>query len=168
MLICSMPGCQTTAGCICNRGTVATIADLSARLAASEARAEAAEKERSDGWLYLNPDTGVEWSKSHPVESGEVPDAENVREATATELQCELTFAWAEIVEERRKLGLAITRAEKADAALAEARKALIWIAHTFTENSHGDMRCLPASDYQRVAREALATLTTAAPGDGT
>ena len=35
-------------------------------------------------------------------------------------------------------------------------RQSLVRIAHTFTENSHGDMSCLPASEYQRMARAAL------------
>lgn len=37
-----------------------------------------------------------------------------------------------------------------------ELRGALSWIAHTFTEDSHGNMKTLPASDYQKHAIAAL------------
>lgn len=37
------------------------------------------------GWMFLNPDTGVEWSNSHPVRSGECPDALHIRRATENE-----------------------------------------------------------------------------------
>jgi hypothetical protein len=53
------------------------------------------------GWLYYNPDTGVEFSEQHPVDSGEVKDAENVRPATADVLKAELFEAW-KILEEQR------------------------------------------------------------------
>lgn len=33
---------------------------------------------------------------------------------------------------------------------------ALFWIAHTFTEDSHGGTKCLPAHEYQARARQAL------------
>lgn len=49
---------------------------------------------KADGWLFFNPDTGTEWSANHPVESGEVDDAENIRPATAEELRQELFEAW--------------------------------------------------------------------------
>lgn len=49
----------------------------------------------SVGWLYHNPDTGIEHSARHPIESGEVPDAECVEEATAELLLEELLAAWA-------------------------------------------------------------------------
>jgi hypothetical protein len=46
------------------------------------------------GWLYENPDTGTEWSDQHPVESGEVDGAQNVRPATLQNLKDELLEAW--------------------------------------------------------------------------
>lgn len=49
------------------------------------------------GWLFFNPDTGTEFSPSHPVDSGECPDAEQVREATAANLLAELTDAWGAV-----------------------------------------------------------------------
>ena len=39
----------------------------------------------------------------------------------------------------------------------ARLRRALNWIAVTFTEDSHGNMKTLAASDYQAHARAALA-----------
>ncbi|HEV7286686.1 MAG TPA: hypothetical protein VGN75_17680 [Kaistia sp.] len=48
------------------------------------------------GWVYLNEDTGIEWAEQHPVHSGEVPDATDVRVATAAVLQSLLTEAWSD------------------------------------------------------------------------
>lgn len=38
-----------------------------------------------DGFVYFNEDTGEEYSLNHPVESGEVPDATDIRRSTAQE-----------------------------------------------------------------------------------
>lgn len=60
--------------------------------AATAIETQAAEIERrsvllSDeyGFVYHNPDTGEEYSQNHPIESGEVPDAMDVRPATSQE-----------------------------------------------------------------------------------
>lgn len=45
-------------------------------------------------------------------------------------------------------------------------RSALLAIAHTFTEDSHGGTKSLPASEYQDMARAALSTRKGSA-GDG-
>lgn len=63
------------------------------------------------GWLYHNEDTGTEWSEQHPVESGEVPDATEVRPATLENLKAELMASWVSLAEARdeiaaRDLGL--------------------------------------------------------------
>ncbi|WP_287461199.1 hypothetical protein [Sphingomonas sp.] len=41
--------------------------------------------EPGTGWVYDNEDTGEEYSPNHPIESGETPDATNVRRSTAQE-----------------------------------------------------------------------------------
>lgn len=41
--------------------------------------------EAPHGYVYFNPDTGMEFSTNHPVESGEVDDAEDIRPATEFE-----------------------------------------------------------------------------------
>lgn len=64
------------------------------------ATVEAAASTTPIGWLYLNQDTGIEFSEQHPVESGEVPDAQDIREATAERLLYELKQAWAGLNEE--------------------------------------------------------------------
>lgn len=46
------------------------------------------------GWLYDNEDAGPEYSENHPIESGEVPDAKNVRPATLKALRDDLLNAW--------------------------------------------------------------------------
>jgi hypothetical protein len=52
---------------------------------AAEALARQAGGQVSDdtvGWAHLNPDTGIEWSRNHPVESGECEDAEDIERMT--------------------------------------------------------------------------------------
>lgn len=85
-------------------------------------------EDRSDaiGWLYHNEDTGEEFSRSHPIESGEVPDATRVRPATADALLELLTDAWSQI-EDARSDAPADREASRAEidrlkAELAEAR----------------------------------------------
>ena len=56
------------------------------------------------GWIFFNPDAGVEFSENHPIESGEVPDAENVREATSETLLEELLSAWKDWEADRQIL----------------------------------------------------------------
>ena len=51
------------------------------------------------GWLYYNPDAGPEFSEQHPIRSGEVPDAENVRRATVANLKDALFAAWQVLAE---------------------------------------------------------------------
>jgi hypothetical protein len=57
--------------------------------------------EPSHGWFYFNPDTGTEWAEQHPVESGEVPDAENVRPATLSAVRGEMFDAWEALEAQR-------------------------------------------------------------------
>lgn len=38
--------------------------------------------DRDWGYGYFNPDTGHEWARQHPVQSGEVPDATEVQRMT--------------------------------------------------------------------------------------
>jgi len=37
------------------------------------------------GWVFQNPDSGLEYSPNHPKLSGECPDADSVRRATEME-----------------------------------------------------------------------------------
>lgn len=67
------------------------------------------------GWLYHNPDTGLEWSEQHPVESGETPDAEDVREATATELHRQMIMDWDELEQAAAGLKRALSNATTND-----------------------------------------------------
>jgi hypothetical protein len=46
-----------------------------------------------------------------------------------------------------------------AKAEIARLTRTLIWIAHTYTEDSHGNMKTLPAADYQKAAKDCLAAL---------
>lgn len=59
----------------------------------------------------------------------------------------------------------AAARIETLERALEGATTALTCIAHTFTEDSHGGTKTLPATDYQRMAREALAALSPSTNG---
>lgn len=65
------------------------------RAAQAEAYAEGRRAgDEGIGWLFHNPDTGVEFSESHPLKSGEVPNATDVRRATAAALLAELLLTW--------------------------------------------------------------------------
>jgi len=46
------------------------------------------------GWIFTNPATGIGWSEQHPVECGEVPDAEDVQPGYAVHLHHHLIAAW--------------------------------------------------------------------------
>lgn len=48
-------------------------------------------------------------------------------------------------------------------AEVEQLRAALVLIAHTFVEDSHGGTKSLPASEYQDIARAALSATGTAA-----
>lgn len=50
--------------------------------------------ERADSYLYHNPDSGWEISANHPVESGEVPDADHI-EPISAQVHNLLTEAWS-------------------------------------------------------------------------
>lgn len=56
------------------------------------------------GWLYHKPATGIEFSERHPIKSGEVPDAENVRPATDENLLSELMLSWQENMASMREI----------------------------------------------------------------
>jgi len=43
---------------------------------------EVAKAMTASGWAYFNPDTGMEWSENHPVNSGECDDAEHIERMT--------------------------------------------------------------------------------------
>lgn len=61
----------------------------------ADRRAGAAETPATEiGWLYFNEDAGTEFSVSHPVHSGECPDAKDIRPATACALKEELLISW--------------------------------------------------------------------------
>ena len=90
------------------------------RTSCDAARAElaAARGAKAVGWLYYNPDTGIEFSAQHPARSGECEDAKNVREATADELLTELKLAWEVIEEKRRETAWVDERLNNTGAAL--------------------------------------------------
>ncbi|EPX83868.1 hypothetical protein Salmuc_01643 [Salipiger mucosus DSM 16094] len=60
------------------------------------------QKDRTAGWIFRNPDTGTEISSNHPVESGECPDAEDVRPASARELRQEIEDTWEQGAEDQK------------------------------------------------------------------
>lgn len=58
----------------------------------------------AEGWLYFNEDVGTEWSEQHPIESGECPDATDIRPGTATNLLIEMRSAWAMLSEREEEV----------------------------------------------------------------
>lgn len=87
---------------------------LSALEAANKRSAEL--EEPGVGWLFHNPDTGVEFSRQHPIKSGEVDDAEHVRPATAENILPLLLEAWADL----RERDALKARADEAEPVRAE------------------------------------------------
>lgn len=67
-----------------------------------------AESEHHLGWLFFNPDAGTEWADSHPIESGECEDAEELRPATLNNLKEELLSTWRDRERDDRLLNGAI------------------------------------------------------------
>lgn len=65
------------------------------------------------GWTYLN-DGKVEWSEQHPVESGEVLDATDIRAATAEVLHGLLVEAWTDRVDKARAWDMLVAKAPPA------------------------------------------------------
>jgi hypothetical protein len=79
--------------------------DARAALDRLQARVARLEKEASAGWVYHNPDTGVEFHEQHPITSGMVPDATSVRPATAENLKEAVVDAWQALDEHRQAEG---------------------------------------------------------------
>jgi outer membrane murein-binding lipoprotein Lpp len=75
---------------------------------------------------------------------------------TIERLTKELDDANSETDQMRRERGQYCLAMQRAEAELATAREALTAIAHTFTEDSHGNMKTLSATEYQAIARAAL------------
>ena len=130
---------------------------LSARLEAETKRAQEA---HSAGWLYLNPDTGIEFSVQHPIKSGEVEDAENVRPATAKNLVSLLLDAWSEkdrleSVEANliRELTALRARVAELEGALRPFAAAMKWISDEMDDDYTADWtQFIPYGDYRRAA----------------
>ncbi|TGT64144.1 hypothetical protein EN802_33115, partial [bacterium M00.F.Ca.ET.159.01.1.1] len=79
-----------------------------ARVTAERNEAEGINLLDGDGWVFWNPDSGEEYSPSHPVESGECEDAQNIRNSTAQE-----DLLWKSMQSEFDRAEAAIARAVK-------------------------------------------------------
>lgn len=90
-----------------------------------------------EGWFYHNPDTGYEWSPSHPVESGEVEDATDIRPATARELKDALLQAWSDLEDARDDLSS--TPASPAPAPSGAERDDRLWWFLKIIEGAGGN-----------------------------
>lgn len=97
------------------------------------------------GWLFWNPDTGEEWASDHPIESGEVPDAQNIRSATASVMVAAYTDRCVELAERAVSNAAAWERARIAEAArpsapsLEEVKGALEQLARTLDADADLD-----------------------------
>lgn len=136
---------------------------LLAALAAAEADRDAAHH----GWLYFNEDAGLEWSLQHPVSSGECPDAESVRPATAEAAVAEMMSAWKALMEQDEHI-----TAER-DAARAEAARLgeLVEAAYreAYRDGLNDGQQWLSPAPGEGAAwdrSEARAALAPATPGD--
>lgn len=113
-----------------------------AKLLDVERERDLAIRNASDGWLYHCPDTGTEWSEQHPVESGEVPDAEDVRAATATAFLNELIPTWEALAEER-----ALRKREGVK--IAEVRKVLEALTDFVKHGNNAEGHCMCGSPME-------------------
>lgn len=95
----------------------------------------AAETDTSIGWLFFNPDTGIEYSDQHPIHSGECEDARNICPATAQNLLGELRNAWQAIADCRGEVEHHRARPEPSWAT-EELKDALV--------KAHSDARSAP------------------------
>lgn len=79
------------------------------------------------GWLYFNEDTGTEWSEQHPIESGECPDATDVRPGNSANLLIEMRSAWTMLSEREQEIERLRALAKPAPAveAVREALRAI-------------------------------------------
>ena len=123
------------------------------------------------GWLFFNPDAGLEFSENHPIESGEVPDAEKVREATSETLLVELLSAWKDWEADRKTLD------EYKNAAPDPVKAQLVEALKPFAADSMPSLRRNKIgydknglrrliSDYELANVAARAALSAAEEGD--
>lgn len=70
----------------------------------------------STGWLFTDPGAGVGFSRKHPIGSGEVPDAVDIRPATVEALLDEMFGAW-------ERLNSSVDKAAAWDACVASQKK---------------------------------------------
>ena len=98
------------------------------------------------GWLFLNPDTGTEWSSNHPVQSGEVDDAEDIRPATLETLHAELIEAWSALADARRG-----DTPPKEDAAPAAEAEPVAWQWNNL--GTWHTVECGPQIDAEKYVR---------------
>lgn len=128
---------------------------------------------RGIGWLYVGDD-GIEWSASHPVRSGEMPDARLIRRATNAELLLALKDAWeahGEVVQSEGRLRTRLADAEDArrvlhqslqEQAAARADPAMPRLTAEVLEKLEGDAEAawaLGDSREDRVAAHGLSLL---------
>ena len=69
-------------------------------------------REAFSGYLFCNPDTGIEWNSQHPIDSGECEDATDIHRATFPRLISYLQEAWQALAESEAQRIRDITEAE--------------------------------------------------------
>ncbi|MBF0858199.1 hypothetical protein HKD24_03095 [Gluconobacter sp. LMG 31484] len=115
-----------------------------------------AEQRRKDaeGYLFYNRDTGTEYLPYHPVESGECTDAENIREATRSELLSELQGAWVSWKEDRAEKDKIAANVAALEARVKELEEALGKIEYASRKDSLSETERLES--VRAVVRAAL------------
>lgn len=116
-------------------------------------------RDASDGW------SGNAWA----VDAGTADEAASALEALVVErdearrlAQTLLQAGQEDLVlmtETASTLTSLRSRAEAAEAQRDKLQATLFMIAHSFTEDSHGGTKTLPAHEYQDMARSALADM---------
>ena len=122
--------------------------------------------DETKGWAYFNEDTGMEWSERHPVRSGEVPDASDVKAMTLATFKVRHPIAPASnAASDAPTITETVTVAVERDelrTLLANAYEQGCYDIHNnYQADSHPDF----AEGALAYADEALAALSTDAGG---
>lgn len=71
-------------------------------------------------------------------------------------LRAEVERLTGELDAAKHRAAISETNEKECLREVARLKAGLTWIAHTFTEDSHGNMKTLPASAYQKHACDVL------------
>lgn len=111
------------------------------------------------GWIYFNEDAGIEFSRNHPIESGEVPDAIAIRPCSEDErVWIDEANRQASKVQRMREQIKRLQFALRGGTATSSNAEMMDWVADRLV-HVHGEN---PNVDYVRALRERAQMLRDA------